>query len=257
MKSHLILFLILFSICGCISTTTNKEDDKVYMPKDLNDCFAELKRMLNTEEIEKIKSCTTRDEIAGKYHFGLGLWIRNNWVGRKTRLDKWFGKMGIDMPDDMSGIILDSFWCHLNNKPYHLEEEVECYKQYWEVCQPPKHCICPDHKAQIRLSFTLDGSYQKNNLEFLRRLYVGRCESDKTEVWAFEKDKGWYKPDTNLLHRIYQVERDALHLLQMKHPETLVSAPLERRIIKTPNTNKFQLCPCCGWNFEEDEMEEE
>lgn len=45
----------------------------VYIPKDLNDCFIQLNKILKPIDIEKIKSSKGID-----YHMGLGMWIRNN-----------------------------------------------------------------------------------------------------------------------------------------------------------------------------------
>jgi len=106
-------------------------EKEVYVPKDLDDCFAELKRILPKEEIEKMKSGPEKDMI--RYHFGLGMWLRNNWgLWKGSRLSKWFNDKGIRHPDDMSGIILDSFWGHLNGKPTGLEEQVKHYQDYWK-----------------------------------------------------------------------------------------------------------------------------
>jgi hypothetical protein len=40
--------------------------------------------------------------------------------------------MGIGHPEDMSGIILDSYHRHLNNKEIKLDEQIKFYKNYWE-----------------------------------------------------------------------------------------------------------------------------
>lgn len=45
----------------------------------------------------------------------------------------WFNQVGIYHPDDMSGIILDSFWRKLNNKPIGLDEQIKYYQDYWRT----------------------------------------------------------------------------------------------------------------------------
>jgi len=66
------------------------------------------------------------------YHMSMGLWMRNNWgLWKGSRLAKWFNAQGIIHPDDMSGIILTSFWRHLNNKPIGLDEQVKFYQDWW------------------------------------------------------------------------------------------------------------------------------
>jgi hypothetical protein len=126
---------LTFSACAAVSqpeasSTVGKEDES-YIPKDLDDCFVQMKKLLKPEDVEKMKSGTEDDMI--QYHFGLGMWIRNNWgLWGGSRLAKWFNGQGIYHPDDMSGIILDSFWRHLNQKPIRLEEQVKYYQDFWK-----------------------------------------------------------------------------------------------------------------------------
>jgi len=140
-KISLLFAILLFISAGCTKTDNfspftveevTEEVDEAYIPKDLDDCFAHLKKLLKPEDIVKMRSGTEDDMI--QYHHGLGRWMRNNWGlwGEGSRLAKWFNSKGIMHPDDMSGIILDSFWRHLNDKPIKLKEQVKCYQDYWE-----------------------------------------------------------------------------------------------------------------------------
>ncbi len=129
-------FLFLFASSGVAQDKPTeqkeaKEEMEVYVPKDLEDCFTELKKLLKPEDVEKMKN--GREEDMAGYHFGLGMWMRNNWgLWGDSRLTQWFNTQGIKHPDDMSGIILDSFWRHLNQKPIKLEEQVKYYQDYWK-----------------------------------------------------------------------------------------------------------------------------
>lgn len=103
----------------------------VYIPKDLEDCFKQIDSFWNDSTRMKVKQWT-EDEFAGHAHFGFGMWMRNNWqLWGGSRLSKYFNEMGISHPDDMSGIILDSYHRNLNNKEIKLEEQVQHYKDYW------------------------------------------------------------------------------------------------------------------------------
>lgn len=132
------LFTGLLLLSGCkdaqnTSSASNTEEfqEDIYIPKDLNDSFVQLKKLLKPKDIEKMRRGTEDDMI--EYHFGLGMWMRNNWgLWKGSRLAKWFNAQGINHPDDMSGIILDSFWRHLNDKPIKLEEQIQYYKDYWQ-----------------------------------------------------------------------------------------------------------------------------
>jgi hypothetical protein len=135
--------LFLVSIFSLPVQAQNRSDDRitptpdpkskyeVYIPKDLDDCFTELKKMLPSKVLKKIREKNEEDMI--EYHMGLGLWLRNNWgLWGGSRLKTYFNKIGIFHPDDMSGLILTTFWRHLHNKPLEVENEVARYKEYWE-----------------------------------------------------------------------------------------------------------------------------
>jgi hypothetical protein len=108
----------------------------IYIPKDLEDCLRVLEQQVHSEDIQKIRddSITVVD-----MHMGLGLRIRNEWLitrddrgqGSRSRLAVYFRALGIDHPDDMSGIILESFVRHVKKKPIQLDEQVAYYKNYW------------------------------------------------------------------------------------------------------------------------------
>ncbi|MBN2363861.1 hypothetical protein JXL83_06995 [candidate division WOR-3 bacterium] len=102
-----------------------------YIPVDIEDCFMELNKMLPEETIDKMSEGKESEMI--NYHHGLGTWIRNNWgLWSDSRLADYFNSLGILHPDDMSSIILDSFWKRLNGKPLELEKQVQFYIDYWE-----------------------------------------------------------------------------------------------------------------------------
>ncbi len=103
----------------------------IYVPKNLDECFSELKKMLNRELIEEMRTGNEADMT--QYHHGLGMWLRNNWgLWGGSRLKQYFNNLGVNHPDDMSGIILDSFWRNLNHKPVELESQIKYYQEYWK-----------------------------------------------------------------------------------------------------------------------------
>jgi hypothetical protein len=90
----------------------------------LEDSFAELHKILKAEEIEKMRKGAEADMI--QYHFTLGMHLRNRWgLWSGSRLAKWFKNKGVSHPDDMSGIVLTSFWRHLNSRPIALDEQIK------------------------------------------------------------------------------------------------------------------------------------
>lgn len=131
-----LIVLSLLAVCLSPAAATKKDSapkeqkKEVYIPKDLDDCFRELDRLLRPDDIEKIK----KGEIkAIEMHMGLGMGLRNQWgLWGGSHLAKYFNQMGIFHPDDMSGIILESYVRRLQKLPIRLEEQIAEYKKYWE-----------------------------------------------------------------------------------------------------------------------------
>jgi hypothetical protein len=108
-------------------TKSSQFETGVYIPKDLVDAFKELDRML-TPEFRREFGRLKESEVA-RHHFDLGGWLRNQWgLWKGLRLAKWFNEKGIHHPDDMSGIILDSYWRKLNKRPIGLEAQIKSCK---------------------------------------------------------------------------------------------------------------------------------
>ena len=104
----------------------------VYIPKNLEECFLEFKRMLPPDVIKEFKKRDQGNVI--RYHLTLGVWIRNNWgLWQGSCLVDYFNQRGIQHPDDMSGIILNSFWRYLNDRPIRLIDQVDLYNEYWKI----------------------------------------------------------------------------------------------------------------------------
>ena len=104
----------------------------VYIPKDLDDCFKQIDSFLNDSTKLQVKQWT-ENEFSARAHHGFGMWMRNNWqLWGGSRLSKYFNDMGVYHPDDMSGIILDSYHRYLTGKDIKLEEQIKFYQDYWK-----------------------------------------------------------------------------------------------------------------------------
>jgi hypothetical protein len=104
----------------------------VYIPKDLEDCFKQINSFWADSTKLKMKKLT-ENEFSSRLHLGFGMWMRNNWqLWGGSRLSKYFNDKGIHHPDDISGIILDSYYRNLNKQEIKLEEQIKYYQDYWE-----------------------------------------------------------------------------------------------------------------------------
>lgn len=105
--------------------------DTTYIPFDLDDCIQQLDKMFADSNKTKIKAMT-EDDFSSRVHFDFGMWIRNNWgLWKGSRLSKFFNIRGIYHPDDMSGIIFDSYYRYLTGRDIKLDEQIKYYKDYW------------------------------------------------------------------------------------------------------------------------------
>ncbi len=105
-----------------------EEIDGTYIPRDLNDAFAELKRLSSAADLQKLKAAP-EDVARYRLHFGLGRWMIVNWgFYEGSRLSHYLKSAGLEQPDDMARVILVCFHRHLNQKDLKFEEEVVFYR---------------------------------------------------------------------------------------------------------------------------------
>lgn len=105
----------------------------IYIPQNLEDCFITLDKIYSDSTKTEIAKMDEDEYSSGNHLFGIGIWMRNNWqLWGGSRLSKYFNQLGIYHPDDMSGIIMDSYHRYLRNEEIHLEAQIKYYQDYWE-----------------------------------------------------------------------------------------------------------------------------
>ena len=89
---------------------------KERIPKSKEECFVILDEMLSQEDKDSIAQMEDTIDL----HFGLGMWIRNNWIYPQSQEDvekllrQFDDEADDDMPlfihpDDYSSMILDAY----------------------------------------------------------------------------------------------------------------------------------------------------
>ena len=105
------IFVISFIAFGQIKNIDMKKEK----PKNLTECLQMLDKNLKTEDKDYIKTLT-EDEFFMESHFTIGMGIRNEWLrSGNPELVKFFLGQGVKHPDDMSAMILTSYYRHLIN----------------------------------------------------------------------------------------------------------------------------------------------
>jgi hypothetical protein len=97
----------------------------ISIPSNLAEALQELESQLSDEDKEKIQDLG-EDEFVTLSHMFIGQKLRNLWLYPKdSPLYEFFNAEGLFHEDDMSDIILRSFYRHLRNEDIRYEEMLE------------------------------------------------------------------------------------------------------------------------------------
>ncbi len=106
--------------------------NRVYIPKDLADCFIQLNKLIDEGSKKKFK-VAPEEVVSRKLHFSLGRWMMVNWsFYQGSRLSAYLKDLGIYEPDDMARFIIISYHRNLNRKELKIKEQITFYKEYRE-----------------------------------------------------------------------------------------------------------------------------
>lgn len=125
------------------------EDEKVdelqiRQPQDLEDALNMLADSFGIESIALMHNMS-QDEFGAAIHMGTGMSVRNNWnlwwfeghtyeewPKEKPALVDYFTKLGINHADDISGILMTSFYRRVTGKPIDVEGQLPTYFNHWK-----------------------------------------------------------------------------------------------------------------------------
>lgn len=94
------------------------------IPTTLNECFNALDTIF-TDELKEWVICLPQEEFGVRMHFGVGLYMRNNWnLWKGGELASYLESKSFEHPDNMSGIILYLYHRKLRGKNYDIDKLV-------------------------------------------------------------------------------------------------------------------------------------
>lgn len=129
------LILALMSLTPAFAQEKNAEDPQKKIPTTLAEAHAELERTLPAKTLAEIDAMESEDRMA-LYHHGLGTALRNSWgLWGRSALAEHMRELGFTHPDDMSGVILGTFWCNRHGQEFRLEERAAKYRTYWKAAE--------------------------------------------------------------------------------------------------------------------------
>lgn len=129
MKKILVIIVILTFNINALAQNYSKGDVNS-KPKNLTEAVDILQKIHN----DSIKNSITKlseMEFLKKYYMSLGFQIRNQWKlwKKKSEIVRYFNSLGIYNPDDMSGIILMSYYRELKKEDWKLDEQLRFFKK--------------------------------------------------------------------------------------------------------------------------------
>ncbi|MFN0255268.1 DUF6794 domain-containing protein [Pedobacter ureilyticus] len=129
----IVLATFLYLVPFCVFSQAHSKAELRYKPKTLDEAVLQLEK-LHHDTTKKQIIALTEDQFKLYSHLEMGMWIRNNWkLWSGGKLSKYFKSIGVFHPDDMSGIILTSYYRHLKGQDRELEKQVKCYQDFWKV----------------------------------------------------------------------------------------------------------------------------
>ena len=162
--------------------------DGVYIPKNIEDCFEQIDSFWDDSTKTQVKNWS-EDEFSANAHFGIGMWMRNNWrLWGGSRLSKYFNDLGIYHPDDMSGIILDSYHRYLTGREINLDEQIGYYRAYWKVNEEPSKDSYPKGVKKVEFNTTMGYTLKANN--YPGSIHV-QTNSKSDKIWIYDYHFGW------------------------------------------------------------------
>jgi len=102
------------------------------VPNTIEEAFAFLSKLLPPSEVAAFKQLPEQEASVVSY-MGVGMYIRNEWFrSGRSALPAQLQALGAQHIDDMSSMVLTSYWRHLNGKPLKLEAQGNCFRKWWQ-----------------------------------------------------------------------------------------------------------------------------
>jgi hypothetical protein len=93
----------------------------VYIPKNLDDVYTTLDKMVDAESKFKVKMLP-ESKVDSVLSPRLGLWMSLNWSFYEgSRISHYLHSAGVTYPEDMASFLLIAWHKHLNGKPVEIK----------------------------------------------------------------------------------------------------------------------------------------
>jgi len=98
--------------------------EEIYIPKNVEQCFEEINKIWDEDTKALIKQDSEK-EFLSNTHNRIGPWMRNNWeLWSTSQLSGYFNSIGIKDADDMSSVILCSYYRNIFGRNIELKPQI-------------------------------------------------------------------------------------------------------------------------------------
>ncbi len=134
---------------------------KNYIPDNLDQAMAYFDFSWTASSKTKFKQLTEAQMIA-RCHLGFGMWLRNSWGLWRgdTPIYKYFDKLGISYPEDISSIILVSYHRYLNKRKIKLKQQIAETKAYWKKVKQKQLAEKRQKMREFHVQDTVEFAYK-------------------------------------------------------------------------------------------------
>ncbi|MCB9497155.1 MAG: hypothetical protein H6686_09770 [Fibrobacteria bacterium] len=126
------LMSCLWTFAAANSVCPEFDSRSKVVPATLEQAHEAFERCLGDTTLAMIDSIPEESGMA-LFHFGLGTAIRNRWgLWGDSPLAKDLERRGFQHPDDMSSVLIGTFWCRRHGVEFDLAARAARYARYWE-----------------------------------------------------------------------------------------------------------------------------
>ena len=206
---------MLFSIY-LFGQSDSKKDTK-YKPKDFNESLIQLDKLLPDSTKGQIK-IMTEEEFMCKSHFSTGTWIRNYWLYNRylfglivtqSDLRKDLQSKKLFNNDDMSSLILRSFYRKLQNKDLQVDQQIKEIHQFYINMNNPEWRKQQDSISWINIMKKYTIGDTLTNHVYYDRNWLGEPKHN-TVITAIISDKANRQVKINILSFGKEANKDLI-----------------------------------------------
>lgn len=184
------------------SSLRNDKKDTIngtYIPMNIEDAISQLDFMLPEDFKVKAREMEEND-FRARAHSSFGLThIRNGWeLYNDSRLYWYFRNLGIDYVDDMSGLVVVSYYRHLNNLDIRLEQQIESTLKSRRKYAHEKKENFPEYVKDVDWA----GSFEYDNEAKEEQLIAFYRDIDWNVQWMYSSQYGWRKSNNKIAKRL-------------------------------------------------------